>query len=78
MRLKRKIGLLVILLLILCGMLLAGTKKGYHKDVYSEHYVPVEEVQDELSFSIYKEMDWGADIVTETGVSDKKRLPVKF
>ena len=39
-------------------MLLAGTKKGYHKDVYSEHYVPVEEVQDELSFSIYKEMDW--------------------
>ena len=55
---KRKIGLLVILLLILCGMLLAGTKKGYHKDVYSEHYVPVEEVQDELSFSIYKEMDW--------------------
>ena len=55
---KRKIGLLVILLLILCGMLLAGTNKGYHKDVYSEHYVPVEEVQDELSFSIYKEMDW--------------------
>ena len=55
---KKKIGLLVILLLILCGMLLAGTKKGYQKDVYSEHYVPVEEVWDELSFSIYKEMDW--------------------
>lgn len=47
---EKKIGLLVILLLILCGMLLAGTNKGYHKDVYSEHYVPVEEVQDELSF----------------------------
>ena len=55
---KRKIGLLVILLLILSGMLFAGTKKGYHKDVYSEHNVSVEEVQDELSFSIYKEIDW--------------------
>ena len=56
MRLKRKIGLLVILLLILCGMLLAGTKKGYHKYVKSEHYVTVEEVQDDLSVYIYKEM----------------------
>lgn len=50
MHLKRKIGLLVILLLILSGMLLAGTKKGYHKDVYSEHNVSVEEVQDERLF----------------------------
>ena len=58
MHLRRKIGQLVLLLLILFGMILAGTKKGYQKDVYSEHNVSVEEVQDELSFSIYKEMDW--------------------
>ena len=72
MRLKRKIGLLVILLLILCGMLLAGTKKGYHKDVYSEHYVPVEEVQDELSFSIYKEMDWEQILSQKEGYLTQK------
>lgn len=92
MRLKRKIGLLVILLLILCGMLLAGTKKGYHKDVYSEHYVPVEEVQDELSFSIYKEMDWeqillqkqeyltkkaASEILEFLGLKDYIQLPEK-
>ena len=89
---KRKIGLLVILLLILCGMLLAGTKKGYHKDVYSEHYVPVEEVQDELSFSIYKEMDWeqillqkqeyltkkaASEILEFLGLKDYIQLPEK-
>ena len=67
----------VILLLILCGMLLAGTKKGYHKDVYSEHYVPVEEVQDELSFSIYKEMDW-EQILLQKQEYLTKRLPAKF
>ena len=92
MHLKRKIGLLVILLLILCGMLLAGTKKGYHKDVYSEHYVPVEEVQDELSFSIYKEMDWeqillqkqeyltkkaASEILEFLGLKDYIQLPEK-
>ena len=92
MRLKRKIGLLVILLLILCGMLLAGTNKGYHKDVYSEHYVPVEEVQDELSFSIYKEMDWeqillqkqeyltkkaASEILEFLGLKDYIQLPEK-
>ena len=89
---KRKIGLLVILLLILCGMLLAGTNKGYHKDVYSEHYVPVEEVQDELSFSIYKEMDWeqillqkqeyltkkaASEILEFLGLKDYIQLPEK-
>ncbi len=55
---KRKLGLLIILLLILLGMIFAGTKRGYKKDVYSKHYVPVKEVQEELSFSIYKELDW--------------------
>ena len=88
----RSIGLLVILLLILCGMLLAGTNKGYHKDVYSEHYVPVEEVQDELSFSIYKEMDWeqillqkqeyltkkaASEILEFLGLKDYIQLPEK-
>ena len=92
MRLKRKIGLLVILLLILSGMLFAGTKKGYHKDVYSEHNVSVEEVQDELSFSIYKEMDWeqillqkqeyltkkaASEILEFLGLKDYIQLPEK-
>lgn len=75
---KRKIGLLVILLLILCGMLLAGTNKGYHKDVYSEHYVPVEEVQDELSFSIYKEMDWEQILLQKQEYLTKKGCQRNF
>ena len=68
MRLKRKIGLLVILLLILCGM------------------------QDELSFSIYKEMDWeqillqkqeyltkkaASEILEFLGLKDYIQLPEK-
>lgn len=72
MRLKRKIGLLVILLLILCGMLLAGTKKGYQKDVYSAHYVPLDEVCEELSFSIYKEMNWEQILSQKEGYLTKK------
>ncbi len=51
---RRKIGQLVLLLLILFGMILAGTKKGYQKDVYSAHYVPLDEVCDELSFLYIK------------------------
>ena len=69
---KRKIGLLVILLLILCGMLLAGTKKGYQKDVYSAHYVPLDEVCEELSFSIYKEMNWEQILSQKEGYLTKK------
>lgn len=67
-------------------------EKGYHKDVYSEHYVPVEEVQDELSFSIYKEMDWeqillqkqeyltkkaASEILEFLGLKDYIQLPEK-
>ena len=72
MHLKRKIGLLVILLLILSGMLFAGTKKGYQKDVYSAHYVPLDEVCDELSFSIYKEMDWKQILSQKEGYLTQK------
>ena len=89
---RRKIGQLVLLLLILFGMILAGTKKGYQKDVYSEHNVSVEEVQDELSFSIYKEIDWerilsqkqeyltkkaASEILEFLGLKDYIQLPEK-
>ena len=72
MHLRRKIGQLVLLLLILFGMLWAGTKKGYHKDVYSAHYVPLDEVCDELSFSIYKEMDWEQILSQKEGYLTQK------
>ena len=72
--LRRKIGQLVLLLLILSGMILAGTKKGYQKDVYSAHYVPLDEVCEELSFSIYKEMDWEQILSQKEGYLTKKTV----
>lgn len=54
---KRKLGFLVLLLLV-CVCLLVWRQWGEGTQNYSEKSVPLWEVCEELSFGIYRETDW--------------------
>lgn len=54
---KRKLGFLVLLLLV-CVCLLVWRQWGEGTQNYSEKSVPLVEVCEELSFGIYRETDW--------------------
>lgn len=54
---KRKLGFLVLLLLV-CVCLLVWRQWGEGTQNYSEKSVPLAEVCEELSFGIYRETDW--------------------
>lgn len=69
---RKKIILLAVLLAIFGGMLYAGSKKGYNKDVYSPQFVPMDEVWGELSFSTYKSMEWEKKIPSDTDYLTQK------
>lgn len=56
--LKKKIALLISLVFIFFVLIVQKKENGFDKNQYSENYVLLTEVKEELQFSVYKEMDW--------------------
>ena len=55
---KIKIAVLILLLAVLTVLLTEKLKEGYLPEEYSDTYVGVDEVREELSFTVYSEEEW--------------------
>lgn len=55
---KNWLLLFVIMLVVFVILIFSRGRSSYNTDIYSENVVPLKEVKEELSFSVYGDMEW--------------------
>ena len=55
---KISVVILAVLICVFAGILIGKLKENYDPEIFSENYIGIDEVKQELTFTVYSQEEW--------------------